>query len=220
MRMCKAAVSTPDAGGTQPLVVAKMYAEMSAHAEKVGVPSEDVMERCASEMLDHVIATQETQAISWTYILHRLSSNPQIQDELRVELQTLHPLVGSSDDRKTLPSPADLDKLPLLEALILETLRLHAANPARMQRIVPPECLTLHGHQIPGGTTVSTNAYCLHRNSEVFPEPFEWKPERWLAAKGDREAEKAAVDEKRRWFWAFGSGPRMCIGQHFAVQGQ
>ena len=56
-------------------------------------------------------------------------------------------------------------------------------------------------------------SYCLHRNPEVFPEPEIWRPERWLIDQTSPE-----YKEMLRWFWAFGSGGRMCIGSHLAVQ--
>ena len=46
----------------------------------------------------------------------------------------------------------------------------------------------------------------------MFPEPEKWLPERW-----DAEGEKR--EEMKRWFWAFSSGGRMCLGNHFALQG-
>jgi hypothetical protein len=54
----------------------------------------------------------------------------------------------------------------------------------------------------------------LHRNEEVFQEPEMWRPERWLEATQDER------DEMARWFWAFGSGGRMCIGNNLAVIGE
>lgn len=58
---------------------------------------------------------------------------------------------------------------------------------------------------------MSANAHSLHRNEDVFPSPEEWRPERWL------QASESELKEMRKWFWAFGSGGRMCIGSHFAV---
>ena len=224
MNMSRAVISSPKDGktsnGTQPLVISKMYDEMSSRAKEWNMSESEVMARCASEMVDHVIATQETNTITWTYMLYRLSLHPELQHELRSELRTLQPNVVL--DNKTLPSPAEIDSLLLLNAIVSETLRLHAANPARMQRVVPTAGLDLHGYYIPAGTTISTNAYCLHRNEEVFPDPFEWVPQRWVSTSGDN-AEKGygiGTDAMRKWFWAFGSGPRMCIGQNFAIQGE
>jgi cytochrome P450 len=47
----------------------------------------------------------------------------------------------------------------------------------------------------------------------VFPDFETWKPERWL------EADKEQKEEMKKWFWAFGSGARMCLGVYFATQG-
>lgn len=226
MSMCRAAVSSRNSNeissGTKPLVISKMYDEMSSKAKEWNMSESEIMTRCASEMVDHVIATQETNTVTWTYILYRMSLHPQLQYKLRSELRTLQPVVmWENSTNKTLPYAADIDSLALLNAIVYETLRLHAANPARMQRVVPAAGLDLHGYHIPAGTTISTNAYCLHRNEEVFPEPFQWVPERWIVTNGGK-AEKGhgiGTDAMRKWLWAFGSGPRMCIGQHFAIQG-
>ena len=226
MNMCRAAISSPKdsetRNGTQPLVASKMYDEMSYKAKEWNMSEIEVTTRCASEMVDHVIATQETNTITWTYILYRLSQHPDLQQKLRSELRTLQPIVMLSATNKTLPSPADIDSLPLLNAVVYETLRLHAANPARMPRVVPAAGLDLHGYYVPAGTTISTNAYCLHRNEEAFPEPFEWIPQRWLPTNDDNagKGHEIGTDVMRKWFWAFGSGPRMCIGQNFATQGK
>ncbi|KYG43809.1 hypothetical protein M433DRAFT_542149 [Acidomyces richmondensis BFW] len=209
LNMCKAAISSHIGNKTgvetQPLVISKMYKEMLLRAKEWNMSENDVLTRCASEMVDHVIATQETNTITWTYILYRLSLHPDLQ--LRLE----------SGKELSLPRAADIDKLSLLNAVVFETLRLHTANPARMRRVVPSGGLNLHGHHIPQGTTVSTNAYCLHRNEAVFPNPSQWIPERWMMT--DRKRfDSVNIDTMWKWFWAFGSGPRMCIGQNFAVQ--
>jgi cytochrome P450 len=52
---------------------------------------------------------------------------------------------------------------------------------------------------------VNMSPYSLHRNAEVFPEPLKFDPERWLGP-----TEQVAL--MNRWFWAFSSGGRMCIG--------
>ena len=56
---------------------------------------------------------------------------------------------------------------------------------------------------------MSASFYALHQNENVFPEPETYMPMRWLVGKEER-------DEMFRWFHAFGSGPRQCIGMHFA----
>ena len=105
-----------------------------------------------------------------------------------------------------------METLPLLHAIIMETLRLHAPIPGLEPRITPPSC-TLAGYaNLPSGVRVSAMPYTLHRNATVFPDPLAWKPERWLLPPDSPE-----MKEMLRWFWAFGSGGRMCIGSNLAM---
>lgn len=228
MGMCKAAISAKDISDinsdfSRPTVISKMYNQMLALNKGTDAPrsTAQITTACASEMLDHIIATQETMTIMWTYILHRLSLDFGLQHSLHLELLRLQPPVILADKDKGLPSPSDIDGLPLLNAVVYETLRLHAANPARMPRVAPKGGLYLHGYNIPAGTIVSTNAYCLHRHEEAFPLPHNWIPERWLKThiNGGDVGSVPDPDLLRKYFWAFGSGPRMCIGQNFAIQG-
>lgn len=168
----------------------------------------------ASEFLDQIGAGHETSGITLTYYMHQLSQRPALQSLLRTELLTLSPpiLYPSFTTKDSLPSSRSLDTLPLLQATLMETLRLHAPIPGPQPRLTPPTPTSLaNSPPLPAGVRVSANAHCLHRNPEVFPNPEEWRPERWLDAK------KEVQDEMMRWFWAFGSGGRMCIGRHFAM---
>lgn len=97
-----------------------------------------------------------------------------------------------------------IDKLPYLDAVIRETLRLYAPLPASEPRSLATDC-TIDGYKIPARTTVNMSPYSLHRNAEVFEDPLKFNPERWFD-----EADKVAL--MNRWFWAFSSGGRMCIG--------
>ncbi|KAL4989326.1 cytochrome P450 [Aspergillus falconensis] len=171
-----------------------------------------------SELLDHLIAGHETLGITFTYIMWELSQRPELQDELRAELLTLQPSLKyplpSGDEKGSSPHPSSIDALPLLNAVVRETLRLHAPASSPLPRVTPntPSGTSIDGfHGIPGGITVSSSAYTLHRIEEVYPRPTEWLPQRWL----DRGSEKH--DMLRLW-WPFGSGGRMCLGSNFALQ--
>ena len=178
----------------------------------------------ASEMLDHLAAGHETSGITLTFLMHELSQRPKLQASLREELLTLSPTLSYpfntiNEDQKSnfpeLPSPRAVDALPILHALLMETLRLHSAIPGPQPRVTPTTATALAGYSnIPPNTRVSALPYTLHRNAAVFPDPLAWKPERWL------EADKEGKEEMMRWFWAFGSGGRMCIGNNFAMQGE
>ena len=97
----------------------------------------------------------------------------------------------------------------------METLRIHTAIPGQQPRVTPPSATlgeseaTLTG--LPAGLRVQSQAWSLHRNPDVFPDPDSWKPERWV------ESSEVQLKEMNRWFWAFGSGGRMCVGSNLAV---
>ncbi|OQE20142.1 hypothetical protein PENFLA_c017G02529 [Penicillium flavigenum] len=170
----------------------------------------------ASELLDHLVAGHETTGITFTYMMWELSQHPELQGELRKELLTLSPSLRypDTDGEKPLPSPSAIDALPMLDAMVRETLRLHSPAPSQLPRVTPSteKGTSLHGYDnIPGGVRVSSTAYSLHRISEVYPRPLEWLPQRWLEA-GDN------IHNMRRLFWPFGSGGRMCLGSNFALQ--
>ena len=190
-----------------PMVFAQMVSAMSRSKEYSGVEAEQRRYEVASEMLDHLAAGFDTSSIVLCYVVYELSKHPDIQVKLREELRSLHPHIT--------PAAKDLDGLTYSDAILQESLRLHAAIPGPQPRITPPEgCLIGpegEGGRIPGGIRISAQAHSLHRNPEVFEKPNEWMPSRWLDASEDK------LKEMRRWFWAFGSGGRMCVGSNLAI---
>lgn len=170
-----------------------------------------------SELWDHVLAGQETAGLALTYLAWRLCQHPQLQADLREELLTLQQPGArlNNGQNRSLPDPRKLDSLPLLNAIVMETLRLHAPIGGPQPREVPYPSARLGPYQIPGGVRIAALAHTLHRDERVFPEPEKWDPMRWLKEE-DEERRKAM----HRQFWAFSSGGRMCIGSNFAVHGK
>ncbi|KAK4624547.1 Cytochrome P450 monooxygenase orf2 [Fulvia fulva] len=168
--------------------------------------------RIASELLDHTLAGFDTSGITLTWLAWQLSraDNAPWQRRLQAELATL----DQSLDAKS------IDNLPVLHATIMETLRLHAAIPGNQPRITPQTTTTLGDAEagimftnLPPGIRVQAQAWSLHRNPRVFPEPEVWNPERWLNEQGELRNDPRMA----RWFWAFGSGGRMCVGSNLAM---
>jgi cytochrome P450 len=159
----------------------------------------------ASECADHLLAGIDTTADSLMFLLWALSKpeHGQMQQRLQKEIRAL------ADDavHDEMPTAEACDKLPYLDAVIKETLRLYAPLPASEPRL-HPENTTIDGYLIPAGTTVSMAPFSLHRNADVFRDPLQFSPDRWL----DNSEEK--LSEMKKWFWAFSSGGRMCIGIH------
>lgn len=205
---------------TNPVVYARLASELSKMTnDNQSFPAGKQLQAIASELFDEMSASQEDTAITLTYIVWHLSQLPKLQTLLRKELQVhLSPDVmsgGSVDQRHVhLDDPKALDSLKLLNAIILESLRLHPVTPGPQPRLTPDPGAVIEGFFIPGGTQVSTSSWCMHQNSRVFPEPQRFNPQRWLQNNGCEGSE-----EMRRWFWAFGSGGRMCVGKNFALKG-
>lgn len=196
---------------TEPVVYEQLRQHLCPAVEK-GSPSKlsnSLRLTMASELMDNMVAGTETTSWTLTYVFHELSLRPELQSKLRAELLAVDPWSEIVVDQAFLRK---LDALHLLNAIVLESLRLNPAVPGSQHRIVPHGSLTiLCGYQIPAGTRVGAQAYSLHRNSYVFPSPEKWRPQRWF------EASPAHREEMMKWFWAFGSGARGCIGKDFAM---
>ncbi|KAL1857380.1 hypothetical protein Plec18167_008345 [Paecilomyces lecythidis] len=172
----------------------------------------------ASEMLSHLLASVDKSGVTLTYLIWRMSRDWSLQARLRQELLALSPtlrhppqlLESDNGASSRIPSAREVNTLPLLDAIVQETLRLHSAVPGLQRRVTPKTIdTTLEGYEgIPGGVKVSSSAYILHRNPDAFPEPERWLPERWLEP----------TEDMRRFFWAFSNGERMCLGKDFALQ--
>lgn len=174
-----------------------------------------------SEMLDHCAAGHETSGITMTYVSWHLSRNMNLQDALRAELKTLENQIvvgsGGIEDTMTIPDSKQLDSLPILHAVLMETLRLDASIPGSQPRVSPTTESILCGYQIPSGTRVSASAYSLHRVESAYADPNGWDHTRWL---NEEHLDDEARKQRDRHFWAFSSGGKMCIGSNFAIHGK
>lgn len=124
-----------------------------------------------SEARAYIIAGSDTTSNTLTYLVWSVCRNNDIRGKLAEELVALPP---DFDDHMLKP-------LSYLNQVIDETLRLYAAAPSGLPRVVPPGGAELAGHWLPGGSTVTTQAYTLHRDPTVFPQPEIFDPSRWAA---------------------------------------
>ncbi|WPB07674.1 uncharacterized protein RHO25_012335 [Cercospora beticola] len=169
----------------------------------------------AAEVGDQIHASDETLSITLTYAIWELSRNTGTQDRLRHECRLLGNNVHVSS-ATPLPTANEIDRLPLLHAIMMETMRVQPIVAGGQARVTPFGKTSTLGEydNIPGGCRAQSYARFLHLNHEVFPEPLAWYPERWL-----EKLDPNVPDQKMRWFWAFSSGGRMCLGSHFAQLG-
>ncbi|KAL7622514.1 hypothetical protein AAE478_008021 [Parahypoxylon ruwenzoriense] len=180
----------------------------------------------ASEIFDHILAGQETTGVALTYLSYHLSQSLSLQRELRSELLSLAPNMRICEDSKVaLPDSKQLDSLPILHAVIMETVRRYAPAGGPEPRVAPAPSCRIGPYEVPGGVRVSASAYSLHRDETAFPDPETWDHTRWLrsatpaAAASDVDSGDGSEMEKdiNRHFWGFSSGGRMCLGSNFAM---
>lgn len=186
---------------SEPTIIARLWKShenVKKPGSSGGLDSLDIASECA----DHLLAGIDTTADTLMFLIWALSrpQNAKFQRRLIEEVRAL------SEDmiEDGIPKLDALDNLPYLDAVIRETLRLYAPLPASEPRSLRTASI-IDGYMIPAGTIVNMSPYSLHRNPKVFPDPLTFDPERWLAP-----PEKLAA--MNRWFWAFSSGGRMCIG--------
>ncbi|KAK5076813.1 hypothetical protein LTS08_005984 [Lithohypha guttulata] len=196
----KAAIESGEEVADDSTVMGRLFQVREKHA----LSDMDVASECA----DHLLAGIDTTADSLMFMIWALSlpKHEHYQHRLRNELS----LVTTND--QAYPTPKQLNELPWLNALLKESLRLYTPLPA----FEPRQALTdtiIDGHVIPAQTVVGMSPYCMHREPSVFPDPKVFRPERWLDENGKLLPESA---NENKWFWAFSSGARMCIGIHLA----
>ncbi|KAL9121278.1 MAG: hypothetical protein Q9187_002163 [Circinaria calcarea] len=103
-------------------------------------------------------------------------------------------------------------KMPYLDAVIKEAMRLIPTNSAPLERCIPRGGIDMHGYQIPEGTIISMSSYVIHRNSEVYGADVDsFCPERWM------ESDLATKERMEKCYLAFGKGARRCTGQELAM---
>ncbi|KAJ2931049.1 hypothetical protein H1R20_g6052, partial [Candolleomyces eurysporus] len=168
-----------------------------------------------SECMGHLVAGSDTSSTTITYIVWELSQRPDILKKLQAELDEAMP------DSRGIPDISILQELPYLNGVVKEGLRVYTAAPSLLERVVPSdssklgqhdEDFDLMGYPIPAGTIVSTQAWSMHRNPNVFHDPNTFLPERWL----ESSATADQLFQMHQHLIAFGIGVRVCGGQNLA----
>ncbi|KAI9657916.1 MAG: hypothetical protein M1821_002573 [Bathelium mastoideum] len=179
---------------------ANLFAAMFANSEKDDEQLDDVDVQVEAANL--ILAGSDTTAVTLTYLVWAVLQRPMLQKALEAEVGKL------PHDFKD----ADVEKLPLLSAVIEETLRLYGAAPGTLPRTVPSGGTHLGGSRyfLPEGTTVECQSYTLHRDPALFPDPEKFDPDRWLP-----DAPELSEDAKIA-FSPWGGGARICLGMHIA----
>ena len=151
------------------------------------------------EMMTLFLAGHETTSTALTWTWYLLSQHSEVEATL---LGELHEVL-----RGRLPTAADLQNLPYTEMVVREALRLYPPAPGVARE--PIEDVTIGGYRVPKGSLVTVNTYALQRDPRFFDDPERFDPERFARGWEDRIPRYA--------YLPFGGGPRVCIGNGFAM---
>ncbi|KUJ14275.1 cytochrome P450, partial [Mollisia scopiformis] len=162
--------------------------------------------------ITNVVAGSDTIAIPLRSILYYVLSNHKIYSRLVQEL------IGSK--LSILVSWKSAQKLPYLDAVVREALRIHPPVGLGLERVVPASGLCLpDGTFFRPGTLVSMNAWVLHRSKAIFGDDANtFQPERWLQRSNETEEEfRQRLHKMQQSEFTFGFGPRTCIGKNLSL---
>ncbi|WP_013320740.1 cytochrome P450 [Gloeothece verrucosa] len=147
------------------------------------------------ELMTMLIAGHETTASILTWALYWIHYLPEVGDKLRFEL-------SSVEDKSNL---AHICKLPYLNAVCSETLRIYPVAPLTFPRILKSD-MELLGYKFAANTVLAPCIYLLHHREDLYPQPDQFKPERFL------ERQYSLYE-----YIPFGGGNRRCIGMALAL---
>ncbi|KUJ08910.1 cytochrome P450 [Mollisia scopiformis] len=155
-------------------------------------------------LMSTISGAGDTTATTMTAWLFNLMKSPEVMRKLRAEIVEAKLSVP--------PSFAEVNKLPYLNAVLKESMRVYPTPTFPMERKVPSGGVSIAGTFFPEGITVGCMPSAIHMNPTAFGEDAEvFRPERWLEADEDslRSMESAHL--------GFSRGRRACLGQHIAV---
>ncbi|XP_054262773.1 cytochrome P450 4V2-like [Macrosteles quadrilineatus] len=154
-----------------------------------------------AEMKTVLIAGSDTTAIGVSSCLLLLGTHPEIQEKLYNEISSV---IGSEDQEVT---PEDLNSLPYFDQVLKESLRLSPVVLCFKRTL--SDDLKLSEYTVPKGASLVTSVIGLHFDPEVYPDPYEFKPERFTP---ENSAKRHPYS-----FLPFSGGPRNCIGKQYAM---
>ena len=159
------------------------------------VPTDDM----PAYMVEMLAAGSSTTSHTASFVCWLLTRSPEAQDLLHRELAEAMPDLASADISKS-------TDLPYLDGVIRETMRMYPMIPGPLERHTGRDMEIAQKH-VPKGVIASTGAFNQGRLASVYPEPHEWRPERW-------QSETEAM--RLKWI-PFGTGCRACPGSNLAM---
>ncbi|PYH91424.1 cytochrome p450 monooxygenase [Aspergillus ellipticus CBS 707.79] len=172
------------------------------HHTAQGSPSLEAELKLTGDAYLIVVAGSDTTSASLITLFFELASDRRVLEALQDEVDQYFETVETLDS-------ISLSKLPYLEAVINETMRLHPAVPSGVQRMTPPEGLLIDKTWIPGDTIVQVPYHTLFRDERLFVRPHDFIPERWTT--------RQELVKDSSAFVPFSTGRYSCIGKQLGL---
>ncbi|XP_008696610.1 cytochrome P450 3A12-like isoform X1 [Ursus maritimus] len=153
-----------------------------------------------AQSMTFLFAGYETTSTSLSFFAYELATHPDVQQKLQEEIDATFP-------NKAPPTYDALVQMEYLDMVLNETLRLYPIG-GRLERVCKKD-VEVSGVFIPKGTVVMVPVFTLHRDQDLWPEPEEFRPERF--SKKNKDSINPYI------YLPFGTGPRNCIGMRFAI---
>ncbi|KAJ9606533.1 Cytochrome p-450 [Cladophialophora chaetospira] len=172
------------------------------------IPYRDMMNHLSNNIVECHGIRSDTTAVSLRACFYYLIKTPSAYEKLVAEIDEAE----KTGKLSNFISYEECLRLPYLQAVLKEAMRLHPGVAYPLERYVPVEGATICGVELPGGTNVSVTAPVIHMDKTVYGEDAEsFRPERWL------EAEPEHLKLMERSFLTFGAGTRTCIGKNISI---
>lgn len=152
-------------------------------------------------LVDFLIPPTSTVSAQVGFLFNRLLNQPEVYKKMQFEVDEV---VGDS----RLPTLDDRVKLPYIEAAIREGLRIDTVVPSAVPHTAL-EDTELEGYSIPKGTTIIPGLYASNSSKELWGDPENFRPERYLDVNGK-------LDLSKDNGVSFGAGRRNCAGETFS----
>ncbi len=183
----------------------KLLLENVTHdaADSEGITEDAAAMTCMTLIFAGVITTSVTMHV----LLNTLAFQPEIQETIHTEISS-----GRTDGQVTL---SDRPAMPYLRAAIFETLRYFSTTPEGGMAHVATTDTEIEGHGcVPKNSLVLNNTWALHHDEKLWGDPYVFRPERFLDEHGNL---LPADHPTRKQLLPFGAGPRVCLGEAFAM---
>ncbi|KAI0707572.1 cytochrome P450 [Cerioporus squamosus] len=194
-----------EAGRTRPSFTSSYLEE-----KRMPTPADEELIKAAAASL--YSGGADTTPSSMTAFILAMTLYPDIQKRAQAELDAVLSS-GSSGQCTRLPTFSDRARLPYINAIVLEVLRWNPAVPLGLAHRVTQDDV-YRGYFVPKGTVVWANIWSMLQDPEIFPDPHEFRPDRYLSEDGSLRALERYEDPS---IIGFGFGRRICPGMFFAI---